>query len=96
MSDEPRETAQRAPSGGAEPQTPAGELGGEVTFEQALGQLQEVVQRLNQPELSLDEALKIYERGVRLARHGRALLSQAERQFESLRTNLGDGDEPSA
>lgn len=68
----------------------------EISFEQALGQLQDMVQRLNQPELSLDEALKIYERGVKLAHHGRVLLSQAERQFESLRTHLGDGDEPSS
>jgi hypothetical protein len=33
---------------------------------------------------------------VKLAHHGRVLLSQAERHFESLRSNLGDGDEPSS
>lgn len=83
-------------SGSASSLQQSGPLEADVTFEQALGQLQEVVHRLNQPELSLDEALKIYERGVKLAHHGRVLLSQAERHFESLRTNLGDGDEPSS
>jgi len=73
----------------------SGPQGSDQTFEQALEQLQEVVQRLNQSELPLDEALKIYERGVKLAHHGRTLLSQAERHFESLRSNLGGGDEPS-
>ena len=95
MSEQPDNFNQRA-SLGSQGDAPAPQITDEISFEQALTQLQEVVQRLNQPELSLDEALKIYERGVKLARHGRALLSQAERQFESLRTNLGDGDEPSA
>ena len=96
MSDhDPTSPATPSSSTASQPAQPELQLG-DVSFEQALGQLQEVVQRLNQPELNLDEALKIYERGVKLAHHGRVLLSQAERHFESLRSNLGDGDEPSS
>lgn len=65
------------------------------SFEQTLGQLQEVVQRLNQADLPLDEALEIYDLGVQLARHGRALLSRAEQRVSHLRGALGGGDEPS-
>ena len=66
-----------------------------TSFEQTLGQLQEVVQRLNQADLPLDEALEIYDRGVQLARHGRTLLSRAEQRVSHLRGALGGGDEPS-
>ena len=66
-----------------------------ASFEQTLGQLQEVVQRLNQADLPLDEALEIYDRGVQLARHGRTLLSRAEQRVSHLRGALGGGDEPS-
>jgi exodeoxyribonuclease VII small subunit len=58
-------------------------------FEQALHELQGIVQRLNQPELNLDEALKLYERGVHLAKHGRGLLEQAENKIDELRSTLG-------
>ena len=97
MSDHDSSHNQSSPSQmGTQQGDMSSETSEEKTFEQALEQLQEVVKRLNQPELPLDEAMKIYERGVRLAHHGRSLLSQAERQFESLRNNLGDGDEPSS
>jgi exodeoxyribonuclease VII small subunit len=66
-----------------------------ASFEQTLGQLQDVVQRLNQADLPLDEALEIYDRGVQLARHGRTLLSRAEQRVSHLRGALGGGDEPS-
>ena len=63
-------------------------------FEQALHELQNIVQRLNQPELNLDEALKLYERGVHLAKHGRGLLMQAETKIDHLRGTLsGDHGE---
>ena len=62
-------------------------------FEQALNELQNVVKNLNQPELSLDDALKFYERGVHLAQHGRSLLAQAEQKIENLRGSLGGNHE---
>ena len=64
-----------------------------IHFEQALNELQDVVKSLNQPELSLDDALKFYERGVHLAQHGRSLLAQAEQKIESLRGSLGGNHE---
>ena len=46
-----------------------------VDFEQALGELETVVERLEHGELPLDEALKQFERGIELAR---GCLSPAE------------------
>jgi exodeoxyribonuclease VII small subunit len=39
-----------------------------VDFEQALGELEAVVERLEQGELPLEEALKQFQRGIELAR----------------------------
>lgn len=61
-------------------------------FEQALNELQTIVQRLNQSDLTLDEALNLYERGVHLANHGRTLLQHAEQRVGELRGALGTGD----
>ena len=57
----------------AAPETPAG-----PSFEQALQQLEGVVQRLEQGELPLEQALELYEQGVRLSRLCHAKLEEAE------------------
>jgi exodeoxyribonuclease VII small subunit len=56
----------------------------EPTFEQALTQLEQIVQRLEKGELPLEESLKLYEEGIRLSRlcHGR--LEEAEGKIEML------------
>ncbi len=55
-----------------------------VDFEQALGELEAVVERLEHGELPLEEALKQFERGVELARGCEASLKQAEQRVEIL------------
>jgi exodeoxyribonuclease VII small subunit len=53
-------------------------------FEAALKQLEEIVQRLEKGELALEESLKLYEDGVRLARLCHAKLQEAEGKIELL------------
>lgn len=53
-------------------------------FETALKQLEEIVQRLEKGELSLEESLKLYEDGVRLARLCHSKLEEAEGRIELL------------
>jgi len=53
-------------------------------FEAALKQLEEIVQRLEKGELALEESLKLYEDGVRLARLCHAKLEEAEGKIELL------------
>jgi exodeoxyribonuclease VII small subunit len=53
-------------------------------FEQALGELESVVERLEHGDLPLEEALKQFERGVELTRGCQASLKQAEQRVEIL------------
>ena len=57
------------------------------TFESALKQLEEIVQRLEKGELALEESLKLYEDGVRLSRLCHAKLEEAEGKIEMLMKN---------
>ena len=56
----------------------------EPTFEQALAQLEQIVQRLEKGELPLEESLKAYEEGIRLSRLCHGKLEEAEGKIEML------------
>ena len=58
-------------------------------FEKSLARLEEVVRRLESPQLSLDEAMKLFEEGVELSRECQKQLEQAEGRVEIL---LGKAD----
>ena len=64
----------------------------EPTFEEALGQLETVVARLEGGDLPLEEALRAFEEGVRLARMCAARLEDAEQRVRLL-TRAPDGTE---
>lgn len=53
-------------------------------FEQAVAELENLVSRLEQSDLSLDEQLSTFERGVALTRHCQALLKAAQQRVEIL------------
>jgi len=50
----------------------------DLSFEAAFDELTAIVARLEDPNLSLDEAVAQFERGRRLAAHCQALLDRAE------------------
>ncbi|GAB4558383.1 MAG: exodeoxyribonuclease VII small subunit [Anaerolineae bacterium] len=56
----------------------------ELTFEQAYRELEEIVQKLEQGGLMLEESLQLYERGVTLANICNAHLEQAELRVKRL------------
>lgn len=58
-------------------------------FEKALGDLETIVEQLEQGELSLDESLKAFERGVALTRQCQSALKQAEQKVEILLRKTG-------
>lgn len=58
--------------------------GEELGFDEVLERLREVVARLEDGNLSLEDSLRAYEEGVGLARSGHELLEQAERRIELL------------
>ncbi|MDI9484535.1 MAG: exodeoxyribonuclease VII small subunit [Bacillota bacterium] len=54
----------------------------ELKFEEALARLEEIVRSLEQGEVGLDEALVLFEEGVKLARFCNNKLDQAEAKIE--------------
>jgi len=63
------------------------------SFEEALAQLEEVVAKLEDESVGLEEALKLFERGVRLARRCRTQLEGVERRVEQLLAEASEGEE---
>jgi exodeoxyribonuclease VII small subunit len=64
------------------------------TFEQALAELETVVARLEDESVGLEEALKLFEKGVRLSRRCRQQLAAVETRVEQLLAEAADGEEP--
>jgi exodeoxyribonuclease VII small subunit len=56
----------------------------QVSFEEAYDELETTVQRLEAGELNLEEAITLYERGMRLAQRCSDLLDAAELQVQEL------------
>jgi exodeoxyribonuclease VII small subunit len=53
-------------------------------FEKSLARLEEVVKRLESTDLSLDEAMSLFEEGVKLSRECQKTLEEAEGRVEIL------------
>lgn len=62
------------PSPGTEP--------GQPGFEEAMRELQSIVEQLESGELPLADALAAYQRGATLLRHSQGLLDQVQAQIE--------------
>ncbi len=56
----------------------------EIKFERALARLEEIVQKLEQGDLPLEQSLKLFEEGIRLTRICNTRLEEAERKVEIL------------
>jgi exodeoxyribonuclease VII small subunit len=73
MTDHPEQAASENKTGNEQPD-----------FEHALTELEELVARLEKGELSLDESLQQFKRGVELTRHCQKILDQAQQVVEKL------------
>lgn len=62
----------------------------EKTFEQLYAALEEKARRLEQGNLPLEAALKLYEEGASIADHLRKILEGAELQVKTLQARLED------
>lgn len=80
-----------SPAGGAEP------AGGEPAvdevsrFEASLKELEDIVGRMERGDLPLEESLKLFERGVGLARQCRSSLETAELRVKNLLESNAEG-----
>jgi exodeoxyribonuclease VII small subunit len=60
------------------------------SFEDSLQELEALVQRMEQGQLPLDDALKAFERGVQLSRTCRNALQEAEQKVQILMDDKTD------
>jgi exodeoxyribonuclease VII small subunit len=58
-------------------------------FEQALAELETLVERLERGDLPLDEALRTFERGIELTRHCQSSLKAAQQKVQILLSRSG-------
>lgn len=58
-------------------------------FEGAIAELESIVKKLEDGDLSLEQSLALYERGVQLSRYCHGRLEEAERRIELL-TDRGE------
>ena len=67
-----------------------------LSFEKALAELEQIVQKLERGDVPLEESVAIYERGEALKRRCEELLRQAEARVEKITLDAGKptGTEP--
>ena len=58
-----------------------------VPFEKSIADLESIVAQLEKGELSLEDSLKQFEKGITLARKCQDVLNQAEQKIEMLTAN---------
>lgn len=61
----------------------------EMTFEEAMAALEQVVNQLERGEVALEESIALYERGAALKAHCAAKLKAAEEKVELIRAQEG-------
>ena len=58
-----------------------------LSFEDAMSELEDLVERIESGEIGLEEALKRYERGIALIKRCRTVLDSAEQRISELTTD---------
>ncbi len=61
-----------------------------VRFEESLAELEQLVERMEQGNLPLEESLKLFERGVQLTRSCQKALKEAEQKVQILLEENGE------
>ncbi len=61
-----------------------------LTYEQALGELEALIERIEQGEIGLEQSLAEYRRGAALLKRCRAILETAEQQIDELTADEPD------
>ena len=57
-----------------------------LNFEQAYAALEQITERLNSTDVPLEEAVKLYEEGIKLAAFCETELKKAKQKIETLRS----------
>ena len=57
---------------------------GKLSFEEAIKQLTDIVGKIEQGQITLQDSLEQYEKGMALIKHCRGILSKAEKRIEKI------------
>jgi len=66
---------------------------GELNFEEAITGLTDIVSRVEQGQIPLQDSLEQYERGMALIKHCRTILQKAEKRIEKITEEQREGEE---
>ena len=61
------------------------------TFEEALTELEKIVEKVEQGEIGLEESIEQYAQGMQLIKHCRDILDQAEKRIETINKEAQPG-----
>lgn len=67
-----------------------------LSFEQATGRLEEIVERMDSPDTGLEEMIALVEEGLGLINRSRKLLAEAELKIRKLEEPPSAAPEPAA
>ncbi|MFQ6609804.1 MAG: exodeoxyribonuclease VII small subunit [Fidelibacterota bacterium] len=68
-----------------------------LSFESSIERLNEIIRKLEEGNIPLDDTLKIFEEGIMLTQHCRKQLDEAEEKVKTLiRTDTGYEEKPGA
>ena len=62
----------------------------EPSLESSLAEINMVIEKMEQGDLSLEQSLNQFERGVKLIKHAQKILQEAEQKVQILMKNNGD------
>ena len=60
------------------------------TFEEQIGELEEIVKKLENGDVSLDESLELFEQGIKLTKGCQKILDTAEKKVKVLMSDNGE------
>ena len=69
---------------------------GKLSFEDSIKRLKDIVEKIEQGEIPLQDSLEQYEQGMSLIQHCRGILQQAETRIEKISKVDQDTPEPAS
>ena len=67
-----------------------------LSFEEAIKELAAIVEKIEEGEITLNDSLEQYEKGMKLIHRCRAILTEAERRIEKISSGEQGGDDGGA
>lgn len=77
-------------------QSPPPDTGSSPSFEEAIGQVEQIIERIERGEQGLERSIADYERGATLLKRCREILARSEQRIQEIEADLSDAAQPPA